>query len=242
MPDGIEIEDGRGIIDTNNFVTHALSKSVALFSDLFRFHMIRKIPGIIWVDTDIYCHRPIDFDDDFLFGFEVEKPTGGGRVNGAVLRLPSHSKTLNSMLEFMEDLYPVPEWLAPHQLKEIKSRAVSGNPMHVSEMIWGIWGPVGLTAHLRLNGEIRHAKPRDVFYPVHFPDRNVFFRRPFKTWSQVSEQTKTIHLWAPIKKVSAKKHGGLCKAGSFLEQLVVKHNIDPAGAPTPVSNKRAVVE
>ena len=58
-PEGVEIRDGRDVLDTENFQTHARTGSVALFSDLFRFHMIAKDPEIIYVDTDVYSVRPI---------------------------------------------------------------------------------------------------------------------------------------------------------------------------------------
>ncbi|MDU8945831.1 hypothetical protein [Ovoidimarina sediminis] len=241
VPEGVNVSDGRDILDTEQFVTHARSESVALFSDLFRFHMVRKRPGMIWVDTDIYCHRPIDFEEEYLFGYERYRSDARNQVNGAVLRLPQGSEALASMISFMEEPHPIPDWLPPRHLAPILERKNAGNPMHVSEMIWGIWGPVGFTAHLRMSGEISHAKPIDVFYPVPFADRTVFFRRPAIAGRYLTEETRTIHLWAPIKKRAARKHDGLCRPGSFLAGLLKKHGIDDAAAPIPVTRAREVV-
>ena len=63
VPEGVKIQNGREIIDTEEFLLHGRTQSVALFSDLFRFHMIKKIPEIIYIDTDVYCLKPLDFSD-----------------------------------------------------------------------------------------------------------------------------------------------------------------------------------
>ena len=241
IPDGVTVKDGREVVDTEDFFTHARTESVALFSDYFRFHLFVKAPGTIWIDTDIYCHRPIDFTDDTLFGYETYEGGKRGQVNGAVMTLPTTSKALKSMLEFMEDPYPIPDWLPPRHLQPILDRRDAGDPMHVGEMVWGIWGPVGLTAHLRMSGEIAAAHPRDVFYPVHFSERKLFLHRPAKVEQQLTDNTRTIHLWAPIKKIMAKKNDGLCPPGSFLETLVQKHQITPADAPIPQTRNREVI-
>ena len=71
VPDGVELRDGRQVLDTQNFMTHARTGSVALFSDLFRFHMIAKDPDIIYIDTDVYSIRPIPPDEPYVFGYET---------------------------------------------------------------------------------------------------------------------------------------------------------------------------
>ena len=242
VPEGVVVKDGREVVDTDAFVTHAKSESVALFSDLFRFHMIKKIPGIIWIDTDIYCHRPIDFEDPRLYGFEVDEPGLGGRVNGAVLRLPESSELLHVMLDFMEEEYPDPQWLRPRRRAEIAARRAAGNPMHVSEMQWGIWGPLGISAFLRQTGEIKYAKSYDVFYPVVFKKRFILFRDSAKVDPLITDDTHTIRLWAPIKRLAARDHDGLCPPGTFMDGLLRRHGIDATAAPIRHTEKREVVD
>ncbi|MGB0498353.1 MAG: hypothetical protein ACPGID_08440 [Rubricella sp.] len=242
VPEGVELRDGRGVIDTDAFIRHGRTESVALFSDKFRFHMIARDPSIIYVDTDIYCHRPIDCDDRFLFGYETYDGPPNGIINGAVLRLPGESETLHRMLAFMEDEYAIPHFLPPRLRQPIEARAAAGDPVHVSEMPWGIWGPLGVTGFLRETGEAEHARLRDVFYPVHFKERRVFFKRPMKTFSQLTDDTRTIHLWAPIKRFAASRFDGVPPDGSFLDFLLKEHDIDAHAAPVPRTEKREVVE
>lgn len=242
IPEGVEVRDGREVVDTDNFHTHARTGSVALFSDLFRFHMIKNDPEIIYVDTDVYSLRPLPGGESHVFGYEFyleEKQKG--QINGAVLRLPTDSPALNGLLEFTREEYPIPEWLPPRHLDVIRKRAAEGNPMHVSEMPWGIWGPVGVTAFLRASGEDRHARPTDVYYPVHFGKRRAFAKRPGIVRNKLTENTRCIHIWAPIKRFCARRSGGVPPEGSYLDGLLKQHGIDAAAAPVPDQQDRSVV-
>ncbi|GAB4285172.1 MAG: hypothetical protein Kow0058_04390 [Roseovarius sp.] len=242
IPEGVEVRDGRGILDTQNFVTHARTGSVALFSDLFRFHLLARDPEIIYVDTDVYSLRPLPGGESHVFGYEFwvderEK----GQINGAVLRLPQDSPALQGLLEFTTEEYPIPEWLPPRHLDEIRRRADAGDPMHVSEMPWGIWGPLGVSAFLQMTGEDRHARPTDFYYPVHYANRRVFAKRPERTRRHLTENTRCIHIWAPIKRYCARRHGGVPPEGSFLAELLARHGIDAAQAAVPDQADRAVM-
>lgn len=240
VPDGVKVCDGREILDTDNFVLHDRSQSVALFSDLFRFHMIKAIPGIIYVDTDVFCLKPLVFDDPYLFGYEIYRSPNAWRLNGAVLALPPESQILQKMLDFMTDEYPRPTWIPAKFHPEMQSRFEAGDPMHVSELPWGVWGPLGITAFARETGEVSHAKGVDVFYPVPFPNRRILFKRPSKTFAYLTENSYTIHMWAPIKRFAASRFDGLCPPKSYIGRRLAKYGIDPALAPVPSTKKREV--
>lgn len=240
VPDGVTVRDGREIIDTEDFILHDRTQSVALFSDLFRFHMIKAMPEIIYVDTDVFCLRPMIFDDPYLFGYETYNSEHSWRLNGAVLRLPPESQLLSRMLAFMEDPYPQPDWIPRKFRSEMRTRHKAGNPLHVSEMPWGIWGPLGITAFARETGEHTHAKSVDVLYLVPFPDRRILLRRPTKTMAFLTDDSFTIHMWAPIKKLAAHRYGGLCPPNSYVGQQLSKFGIDPAHAPVPITDRREV--
>jgi len=243
VPEGVQIRDGNEILTTDRFITHGRTGSVALFSDLFRFHLIAKDPEIIYVDTDVYSVRPFPGNESHIFGYEyyVEEKKKG-QVNGAILRMPQDSPALQALLEFTSNEFPIPEWLPPRHLKGIKERAAQGDPMHVSEMPWGIWGPLGVTAYLAQTGEIEHARPTDVYYPVHFADRRIFARRPMLTRKHLTDNTRCIHIWAPIKHFCAHRFGGIPPEGSYLDERLKHHGIDPREAPVIPQSDRSVVE
>ncbi len=203
--------------------------------------MIKANPEIIYVDTDVYCVKPIDIENPYLFGYQTFINPGRCVVNGAVLRLPAESKLLATMLEFMENEYPKPYWLPDKFKDEIEESHANGTPMHVSEMRWGIWGPGGLTAFSRETGEMKHALSVDHFYPITFADRNLLFKRPMTTLAKLTENTYTIHMWAPIKRFAAAQFDGLCPPKSYIGAQLRLIGVDPANAPIPQSKERRAV-
>ena len=96
VPEGVIRRDGREIIDTDDFIKYEQKNSFALFADWFRLHMIHQCPGMIWIDTDVYCHRPMDYESDYVFGYELP---GEHRVNNAVLGMPADSEMLRTLAE-----------------------------------------------------------------------------------------------------------------------------------------------
>ncbi|MEM8752399.1 MAG: hypothetical protein AAGF90_05430 [Pseudomonadota bacterium] len=221
VPAGVTVKDGEAILTGKTFYRHARNDSVAPFSDIFRFHLMLKAPGEIWCDTDIYCVKPIEPAGEHVFGYETPV-----QINSAVLRLPPDSAALRGMLDFMEDEFPIPPFLKPKVREDYRAAAEAGTPVHISEMPWGLWGPLGITHFLKETGEAKHARAVSAFYPVHYKDRNVFFKRPAKTLAHFTEETTTVHLWARIKRFAGMRHGGYAPKGSYLARLLEKHEVD----------------
>jgi hypothetical protein len=228
VPEGVIHRDGREIIDTEDFIKYELKNSFALFADLFRLHMIHKCPGMIWVDTDVYCHRPMDYETDYVLGFELP---GEKRVNNAVLGLPSDSEMLAQMLAFTEDRHSIAPFLPKAKQRDYRQKAEAGAPVHVSQQPWGIWGPSMVTHYVHLLGLADKVLPLEAFYPVTFPDRAKFLRPAKVVEAIVTDETTALHLWASNKKQLGKLHHGLPPKGSYLDKLVRLHDIQPALAP-----------
>jgi len=187
--------------------------------------MIAKAPGTIWIDTDIYCWKPMVLDGDHYFGWE-----SGNQMNGAVLGLPSDSKMLQLMLDFTSDPYNIPEFYREEVQAAYRAKADAGTPVHAGEMPWGVWGPHCVTWAAKKSGEVKYVQPTKVFYPVPFPDRQIFFRRPALSMRYADESTLAFHLWGRIKRISAKKHEGSAPERSFLKYLLDRHEVDPDAA------------
>ncbi|MEL7466255.1 MAG: hypothetical protein AAFN79_19440 [Pseudomonadota bacterium] len=221
VPEGVERRDGRTILEGKPTYKHARSGSVAPFADIFRFHMMRKAPGLIWVDTDVYCWKPLIAPDDHVFGYERPR-----RINSAVLRLPPDSDALGQFLEFMEDEFPIPPFLSKAVRAEYRAAAEAGAPVHVADMPWGLWGPVGLSFFLKQTGEVKYARERTVYYPVPYPHRNLLFKKPKKVMPMLAADTEAVHLWSPIKRFSAGRFGGYAPHSSFLWHRLRHHGID----------------
>ncbi|MGP3699816.1 hypothetical protein [Rhodobacter sp. NSM] len=228
VPEGVILRDGREILETSDFLKYEKKDSYALFADLFRLHMIRRCPGMIWVDTDIYCHRLLDYEDGHVMGFELPDSP---RVNNAVLGLPTDSPVLEAMLAFTADFFPVPSFLGPALQEEYRTARAAGAPVHVGRQPWGVWGPLMLTHFVKAFGLADRVQPLDAFYPVPFPDRLKLLRPASVAGALLSPRTTGLHLWASNKRELGLRHGGLPPEGSFLDLLVRRHRISPAAAP-----------
>ncbi len=235
VPEGVLRRDGREILDTEDFIKYERKDSFALFADYFRIHMMHQCPGMIWVDTDVYCHRPMDYDDDYVMGFELP---GGKRVNNAVLGLPSDSAVLADMIRFMEDRYAVPPFIRPSLQDEYRAAAKAGNPVHVSQQPWGVWGPLMVTHFVHQHGLLDKVQPLEAFYPIPFPDRLKFLRRTAMVKSLLTPQTTALHLWASNKREIGLRHGGVPPAGSYLADLLQRHGLQAGAAPIKGRGKR----
>ena len=228
VPQGVIQRNGREILDTDDFIKYEKKDSFALFADYFRIHMIAQNPGMIWVDTDVYCHRPMEYDSDYVMGFELP---GGRRVNNAVLGLPVGSPILNDMLAFIEDRFSIPAFLKDSQQKEYAAAAKAGNPVHVTQQPWGVWGPLMVTHFMHKHRLLGKVQPLEAFYPITFPDRLKFLRRTKVVKDGLSPLTTALHLWASNKRELGLRHGGVPPEGSYFADLLKAHEIDAKAAP-----------
>lgn len=228
VPDGVIRRDGREIIDTDDFIKYEQKNSFALFADWFRLHMIHQNPGMIWIDTDVYCHQPMDYESDYVFGFELP---GEHRVNNAVLGLPAESDMLAQMLAFTEDRNSIAPFLPKGRQARMRKLAAEGKPQHITAQPWGVWGPLMITYYVHALGLQEHVKPLNAFYPITFRDRLKFLRRTAVARGLITDETTALHLWASNKRQLGNLHHGLPPDGSYLDHLVKKHGINPHLAP-----------
>ncbi|MBW6507464.1 MAG: hypothetical protein K0B00_12025 [Rhodobacteraceae bacterium] len=235
VPAGVIRRDGREVLDTDDFIKYEKKDSFALFADLFRIHMIAQNPGLIWVDTDVYCHRPMAYDSDYVLGFELPGET---RVNNAVLGLPAGSAILADILAFMSDRFAIPEFVKPKLRAEYLAARAAGAPVHVSQQPWGVWGPMMISHFVEKHGLKAQVQPLDAFYPVTFPDRTKFLKDQKVAEKLITPRTTALHLWASNKRELGLRYGGIPPTGSYLATLLARHGIRPEAAPITGRGKR----
>ncbi|MBQ1203394.1 MAG: hypothetical protein IIX61_06290 [Loktanella sp.] len=234
VPAGVICRDGREVLDTDDFIKYEKKNSYALFADLFRLHMVHRNPRMIWVDTDVYCQRPLDYDDDYVFGYELPD---SGRVNNAILGLPTSSPMLAAMLEFTSDRYSIAPFLSRDKQREYIAARENGEPVHVSQQPWGIWGPMMMTYFVRKFGLQERVQPLEAFYPVTFRERIMFNRSHRKVEARITDQTTGLHVWASNKRELGNLSLGLPRPKSWWVQALAKHGIKPALAPIMSRNR-----
>ncbi|WP_246162233.1 hypothetical protein [Roseovarius faecimaris] len=238
VPEGAAKVHGREILDRDEFISHGRTGSMALFSDVFRYHMLSKLDRTIWADTDAYCMRPFNTETGHFYGWESEH-----HINGGVLGFPQDSEALAGLLEMSGDEYGIPFWYSDGAKAKLQANIDAGHPTHVSDLPWGVWGPHAVTAWVQRTGEDKYAFPREVLYPIPFQNRRhmVNGRKRAMAENWLSDKTLSVHLYGRrIRQFLASRPGGLPDEGGFVDHLLKKHGIDPHAAPIPV--KTAEVE
>jgi hypothetical protein len=100
VPPGVRLADARAICSDPTLV-HRMTvngkPSIATFSDLFRYRMIRDT-GACWVDADLIClANPAFADDPYVFCRQADF-VSTLLVNNAVLRLPADEPALVELI------------------------------------------------------------------------------------------------------------------------------------------------
>jgi hypothetical protein len=235
VPQGVAVRDGREILSGGAFLRYEARDSLALFADRFRLHLLRARPGVIWVDADVYCLRPVYDADDIVMGFEAPDSI---RLSTSVVALPPDHPALLAMLDLMDRDDAIPPFLSPQVRKEFVAAARAGTPVPRTGYPWGVWGPRMLTWVVRDHALHRRVQPAERFCPVAFADRALLLGRRQGVEARLTPKTSTIHLWSAIRRDLAMDHNGLPPKGSYLEHLVKKHRIDAPAAPIPTRRDR----
>ncbi|MFS4580413.1 glycosyltransferase family 2 protein [Phaeobacter sp. C3_T13_0] len=228
-PPGVELMDANAIFPASDFIRHKVSGSPAVHADAFRYKMI-SMQNVIWVDADVLCVRPWDFQDQWVFGWE--KP--GRLVCNAVLGLPRFSRTLQRLNKFCENEYPIPPWVKGEERAQLEAAHAAGNPVHVSELKWGVWGPSALTHFLNETGEIAHVKPQMAFFQISFKERRNLLSPGYIVEKKIDDGCYGVHLWnRRLSRRLITHEGGIPHPDSYLGRALVRHDIDAAAAPIP---------
>lgn len=238
VPEGVQLMDARDILPAEPFLRYERNGSLALHADLFRVRMLESSADIIWADTDAYCLRPWQARDGHYYAFQ-----DGETVASGVIGLPQDSPTLRGLSDFMSDLHPIPGWFRPAARRRLAEARDAGQPVHVSQMPWGVWGPAAVTHFLKETGEIDKALPPRVLYPVPFHKRGAMLAPGRVDPDALSEDTTSIHFYGSrMRRMLSRRHGGIPPKDSLIDRLMQRHGIRAEDAPLPVETPAAPPE
>jgi len=192
VPDGVIIKDANTILKEDNiFLSH---NSYAHFADWFRWKMLEKLGGY-WVDMDLVCTKPFDFNDEIIFGMEEHNSAAIG-----ALRFPSNHILVSSMVKRCEN----PNSIEPSdslriKLRKYKRKFLMGNK--ISNTKWGeTGGPWGFNRVLQMYNLRELGKPYTYFYPVHSSHWKHIFDETFANDDKLFFDTHAIHMWNEMTK------------------------------------------
>ena len=222
VPGGVEVRDANQVVPYQTLAHYFEGGSAALGTDFFRYAMQAKGLGY-WVDLDLYFIRPIDFDDEYVFGWEHETS-----INGAVLRLPADSGMVRELCD-IPHMNWLPPFYGPRKAAIYYWRRLTEGDMRPENYRWGTFGPMFLTYLARKYGVAQRAKERSVFYPVTHHHWKLLCGPPEFVKAELTKETRTVHLW---RSVLIRVMGSSPPRGSYLEALCRDHGLtltDPIG-------------
>lgn len=96
LPNGVTRRDANEVMPEDRVFSNPNAPGTyALFSDMFRYHLLRH-EQTLWIDTDMVSIAPMP-DDAYIFGRQDSKLIAVG-----VLGLPPHSQVLTALLKATE--------------------------------------------------------------------------------------------------------------------------------------------
>lgn len=216
LPDGIICLDANLIIDKKNIFKHTETGSYALFSDLFRYELLKQVDGI-YVDCDVYCLHPITKNNNgYIIGYESDN-----MINGAVLAMPSQSKLLENLLNAAYDSHFIPPWYPKKKQNRLKIKKMFGLSKHISDMPWGVIGPAAITHFIKALNLESQVEPIDVFYPVHYECINLLIDENLEINDITTQRTVCIHLYNEVlRKINLNSIGNNCILSKMLRNQI----------------------
>ena len=195
IPEGITKVDANQIIPANKIIKHNKTGSYALFSDIFRYELMRKVEGI-YVDCDVYCLKPLTIPEHgYVLGFEDDN-----WINGAVLRIPADSELLKKLLNAAYDPQFVPPWYSSSRQFRLKTKKALGIGTSIADMPWGVIGPKAITYYVKQLGLKNNIQPLDIFYPVHYQCISQLCDPALTIDDITTSRTTCIHLYNEMLK------------------------------------------
>ena len=209
VPCGVELCDANDVVPYGELSRYFDKGWPALGTDFFRYALQAKGLGY-WIDLDLYFLKPLDFTEDYVFGWEHETS-----INGAVLKLPSDS-------QMVRDLCAVPRvnWRPPYYgLRKSAAfyvmRLLKGD-IRAEDYRWGAFGPPYLTYLAKKYRVLDRAQPRPVFYPIRHRQTHLLCGPAERVEQELANETRVVHLWRSA--LSAEARASPPK-GSYLEAI-----------------------
>jgi Alpha 1,4-glycosyltransferase conserved region len=229
VPNGICTADAGTILPKTSIIRHRQTRSVALFSNRFRYHLLRRTAAT-WLDSDMVLLRPLNDTSPYLFGWEMAT-----RIGTAVLRLPQESAVLHDLRKLTDARVPVPPWWPLKGRLKQHIKGLIGRHRRAEYMDWGTFGPKALTYFLSRRDLAGRALPVEAFYPINWKDASLFFAMPDAVSSRLTPNTIGVHLWSTsiVTGVDGQKTWGtrLPPANSWLGAMCKRYGIGLENSP-----------
>jgi hypothetical protein len=188
VPDGAEVRDAAEIMPRARMTAYADCGSFSLGSNFWRYEMLSQGRGF-WVDLDMLLLKPLDMDEDYVFGREPE-----GSINTAIMLAPPDSGLVRDLVDFPKSMRR-PPWFGPVRSAKYYWKRVTSGPLTLEHFPWGTYGPQMLGYFVRKNGLERFAAEPEVYYPVSWHDVRILYGPGARVEELITDKTRAVHLY-----------------------------------------------
>lgn len=188
VPDGIEVLDAREVMSEQRLAKYTESRSFALGSNFFRYELLAKNLGY-WIDADVYLLKPLDFKQQYVFGWEYENT-----INNAVLFLPSDSEMVRELCE-LPLVSRCPPWFGPRRRFAYYWEKFTKGPIKAEDLPWGTFGPQMVTYLAKKYKVAEQAQRPSVFYPVKWTEARSLYGPVHAIEELIAPDTHAVHLY-----------------------------------------------
>ncbi len=149
------------------------------------------------------------------------------------MRLPKDSPSLRAYLEYTQDEYPIHPAITGAERQKLEALRAAGQHKHASEQAHSVYGPGVFTWFMKQSGEINHALPISVFYPVPFRQAGCISDRHAKETRAryFKDNTVGVHLWGRRFRWWVAGRG--VRRHSILDRQLRRLGMDASLAPIP---------
>lgn len=209
VPEGVELRDAREVLSAESLTRYFDSGWIALAANFFRYALLAQSLGY-WVDMDLIFLRPLDFTEQYVFGWE--RPDS---INNAVLRIPAQSEMMMELLQADRKNWR-PPWFGPRRTLLYYLNRLRNGDCYPHHLPWGTFGPALITYLARKYNVASQAQGIDVFYPISYSDAELLFGTPAIVEEKLTARSRAIHVWHSrlFSSLDASP-----PAGSYLEKM-----------------------
>jgi mannosyltransferase OCH1-like enzyme len=165
IPAGTVLKDASEVLPSSMIFQYRDFKSYSGFSNFFRYKLLLERGGW-WVDTDMICLRPFEFEATYVFSSEVSD--GQEVINSGAIRTPAGSPAMAYAWQTCRE-------------------------KNIEKLVWGETGPRLIGEAVRRYSLENFVQPSGVFCPIGYADWDKVLE-PVEGWP-FDKNTYALHLW-----------------------------------------------
>ncbi len=221
IPKGTLVKDGNSVLPSNMIFTCQTEwgkGSYAVFADLFRYYLL-KLKGNWWVDTDVICLKPFNFESEYVLSSSFEGKWGEPACT-CVMKMPKNSDLSKFLVNSCEDknLSEIKYGeIGPHLLQGAVKKLNLENYVVSYEKFCPItWRAVDKIVYQKDKPNFKKTikSVKDLIRPLIYPHTKI---------GKVTNNSYAIHLWNEIWRQNKLNKNERYHENCLYEQLKAKY-------------------